>query len=489
MRGLYRMLIIPVSSKISWKNPPVAAIGLIIVNCLIYLIFQINDDIKMRAAVEHYVSSGLSKIEIPHYIEYCRANTVKCDIPDNAGKLTPEESYPYSLKIQSDPKFLDLLHQESLITPQNPDYKKWKTARTTFEAMLKDVVYWEYGFRPAFPSVVTGIASMFLHGGFSHLFGNMLFLWFMGCIIELGWGRIKFLALYLCSGICAVLLFGLIYHNSGTPLVGASGAIAGLMGAVTMLYAGKKIKIFFSVGFYFNYLYIRAWMLFPVWVGLEFYHLFFGGVSSVAYVAHIGGLISGGSIGVIYRKWFSVLDDDVLTEEVVDEISPMIENALNLIGKLELEDARTILVDVLQKDAHHQAALKHLFNIDKMNPENVHFHDTAKKLLHALSSKRESYTHVFDVYKEYASLAKPKISPAQYLRLATIFIATGHISHAEKIAKVLVSKKGDTPGIPELLLKMSYKYQKEGLQEKSAYYKNLLAKKYPEAAGNLNPSA
>lgn len=487
MRGLYKMLIIPVSSKISWKNPPIATIGLIVINCLIYMIFQMGDNVKMNAAVEHYVSSGLSKIELPYYAEYCRTNTVKCDIPDNVGDLTPEESYPYALKIESDPKFLALLHSESLITPQDPDYNKWKTARTTFEAMLTKVVFWEYGFRPAFPSAVTAIASMFLHGGFSHLFGNMLFLWFMGCIIELGWGRIKFLTLYLCSGICAVLLFGLIYHTSGAPLVGASGAIAGLMGAVTMLYAGKRIKIFFSLGFYFNYLYIRAWMLFPVWVGLELYHLFFGGISSVAYVAHIGGLISGGTIGVIYRKWFAVLDEDVLTEEVVDEISPMIENALNLMGKLELEDAREILVDVLKKDAHHQTALKHLFNIDKMHPEKALFHDTAKKLLHTLSSKKESYGQVFDVYQEYASLAKPKISPAQYLRLATIFISTGHISHAEKIARVLVSKKGDTPGIPELLIKMSYKYQQEGLQEKSAYYKKLLASKYPDAAGSNNP--
>jgi membrane associated rhomboid family serine protease len=482
------MLIIPVSSKISWKNPPVATIVIIVLNCLIFLLFQTNDNVKMGEAIKYYVSSGLSEIEAPLYIEYCKANSSEPSLEPEPSLENDKvdssagDTYAFALTIESDRKFLDLLHNEVIVTPHDPNYEKWKHARKTFESKLEKVVYWKYGFRPAFPSAVTLATYMFLHGGFFHLFGNMMFLWFMGCIIELGWGRVKYITLYLLSGISSVVLFGLVYCNSGTPLVGASGAIAGLMGAVTMLYARKKIKVFYSAGFYFGYITIRGWYLFPVWLGVEFYQLFFGGVSHVAYVGHIGGLIGGGTIGVIYRKWFAELYEDVLKEEEMDDISPMIEEALNHMSKLEMEEGREILEDVLKKDAQNKTALQHLFTIDKIHPDKVQFHETTKKLLHALSLDREDYTKVFEVYKEYSGLTRPKISPALYIRLASIFTSVGRLSHAEKIAKLLVEKKGDTPGIPELLFRISKKYQQGGQQEKFMQIDKLLKRNYPDAA-------
>ena len=112
----------------------------------------------------------------------------------------------------------------------------------------------QYGFIPNQKSLLTSFTYMFMHGSTGHLLGNMIFLWIVGCMLEMGLGRLQYTVLYIIGGLFAVWLFWLIYMNSTIPLVGASGAIAGLMGAFAMLFGKRRVKIFFSLGFYFNYL-------------------------------------------------------------------------------------------------------------------------------------------------------------------------------------------------------------------------------------------
>ena len=137
---------------------------------------------------------------------------------------------------------------------------------------------------------------MFMHANFFHLLGNMIFLWLIGCSLEMAGKRAPYLSIYLLTGIFAALFFGMVYRHSTIPLVGASGAISGIIGAYTVLFGLRKVKIFLSLGFYFNYIKVRAISLLPIWIGNELYQLKWGGDSNVAYVAHVGGLLSG-------RRW------------------------------------------------------------------------------------------------------------------------------------------------------------------------------------------
>jgi membrane associated rhomboid family serine protease len=106
----------------------------------------------------------------------------------------------------------------------------------------------------------------------------MIFLWLLGCFLEMGCGRIFYLIVYLLSGLAAGGSFWLIYPHSISPHIGASGAIAGMMGAFAVLFGKEKIKIFFSLGFYFGYRQMTAIALLPLWLCNEFYQLFFSGV-------------------------------------------------------------------------------------------------------------------------------------------------------------------------------------------------------------------
>jgi hypothetical protein len=266
---------------------------------------------------------------------------------------------------------------------------------------------------------------MFLHGSAGHLFGNMVFLWIVGCMLEMGLGRLLYSGLYICSGLIAAGVFWLIYMNSTIPVVGASGAIAGLMGAFAVLFGKKKVKIFYSLGFYFNYLKIPAIILLPIWIGNEFFQLFFGNARHVAYVAHIGGLMGGAFFAFLILKFCVPLNKDVFDEIPEDEIAPLMEKALKLIAELDMESGCRLLGQVLAKDPENIDALTHLFNVYKLDPETEEFHRTAKKLIFQLCRNYNTYEKANKIYQEYVGLTRrPRLSPQLNLQLSAMFSAT-----------------------------------------------------------------
>ncbi|MDQ3043785.1 MAG: rhomboid family intramembrane serine protease [Chloroflexota bacterium] len=146
----------------------------------------------------------------------------------------------------------------------------------------------------------TLISSQFLHGGWLHIGGNMLYLWVFGDNVEDVMGHLKFLVFYLLTGIAAGLAQVLIDPNSAIPIVGASGAISGLLGAYILLFPHGKIRSLVFIGLFFTSFMIPAWIQIGLWILLQFVNGFFSlGVATeetsggVAYFAHIGGFIAG----------------------------------------------------------------------------------------------------------------------------------------------------------------------------------------------------
>ena len=141
----------------------------------------------------------------------------------------------------------------------------------------------------------TLVTSMFLHGGWLHLAGNMLFLYIFGDNVEDEMGHGPFLGFYLTTGIAASAIHILSAPGSVVPVVGASGAIAGVMGAYLLLFPKARIDILLILIIIFRIFPIPAWIMLAVWFGMQF----IGGVGSdpnaggVAYWAHAGGFIAG----------------------------------------------------------------------------------------------------------------------------------------------------------------------------------------------------
>ena len=147
---------------------------------------------------------------------------------------------------------------------------------------------------PAF----TLVTSQFLHGGFAHLFGNMVFLWVFGDNVEDAMGHRRFLAFYLICGVLAALAHIAADPTSATPTIGASGAISGVLGAYLILHPKSRILVPVIV----IPLYLPAWLVLTAWFGLQFVSASSGPVAqNVAWWAHIGGFVAGAALIFVFR--------------------------------------------------------------------------------------------------------------------------------------------------------------------------------------------
>jgi membrane associated rhomboid family serine protease len=145
--------------------------------------------------------------------------------------------------------------------------------------------------------------SMFLHGGWLHLLGNMLFLFVFGNNIEDRWGRFKFLIFYLATGYVAAYGFALANPDMVVPLVGASGAVSGVLGAYLILYPGARVWSLVPI-LLFLPLRLPAWIVLGTWFVLQYLYAAGSGVSdggAVAYLAHVIGFVMGLVIAIFAR--------------------------------------------------------------------------------------------------------------------------------------------------------------------------------------------
>jgi len=148
------------------------------------------------------------------------------------------------------------------------------------------------------PSVVplplTMITGMFLHGGPLHLAGNMLYLWIFGNNVEDAMGHVRFVGFYLLCGFIASLIHILYVPDSTLPMIGASGAIAGILGAYAVLFPRARIWTLVFVFFFVRMVSIPAFVLLGVWFLLQLASI--GQDSPVAWFAHIGGFVAGAAL-------------------------------------------------------------------------------------------------------------------------------------------------------------------------------------------------
>jgi membrane associated rhomboid family serine protease len=153
------------------------------------------------------------------------------------------------------------------------------------------------------PAGVSIFTSMFLHTGWAHLLGNMLFLWIYGPNVEDAMGHWRFLGFYLLCGVVAVLAQSLPDPNSAYPIVGASSAISGVLGAYLMLFPRANILTLVVLPFFFTTLRVSAMLLLPLWFAVQLLSDFaMHGGEGLAIRAHIGGFLAGMLLVVVFKR-------------------------------------------------------------------------------------------------------------------------------------------------------------------------------------------
>lgn len=184
----------------------------------------------------------------------------------------------------------------------------------TLPAEVRNQLMFQFGFVPEhLTRVIAGshhvaldatlssvLTSMFLHASWLHLIANMWVLWIFGDNIEDYLGRVYYLVLYFASGLAAALLHYVVNANSAVPSVGASGAIAGIMGAYLVLYPSARVLTLIPLFIFFPMIYLPAWLVLGYWFVVQFIS---GAATAIAYssqtsggiafFAHIGGFLAG----------------------------------------------------------------------------------------------------------------------------------------------------------------------------------------------------
>ena len=177
------------------------------------------------------------------------------------------------------------------------------SSRMALEALLQqvsayDLVVFAHGFRPADPSLSALVTSMFLHGGFMHLAGNMLFLWIYGDNVEHRLGRWRYLGAYLGTGVLATLSHAVLDSGSDLPMVGASGAVSGVLGFYFVWFPRNRVRLWIMLfPFFMNVVYAPARLVLGLYLVVDnllpLLATSGGGGGGVAYGAHIGGFVGG----------------------------------------------------------------------------------------------------------------------------------------------------------------------------------------------------
>lgn len=145
------------------------------------------------------------------------------------------------------------------------------------------------------------ITATFLHGDIFHLAGNCLFLLVFGRSLEKLFGAPVLLALFPALGVAGFLLEWAVHAGSPTPVIGASGAIAALMGAYLPLFPGSKIRMVLFLGWFWKRFTVPAWAFLPYWIGLQLVSVALGSQDGVAYAVHAGSFAAGAMAAIIWK--------------------------------------------------------------------------------------------------------------------------------------------------------------------------------------------
>jgi len=281
-----------------------------------------------------------------------------------------------------------------------------------------------FAFIPAHPRPIAYLTSTFLHGGWLHLIGNMWFLWLAGFVLEDVWGRPLYLAFYLTAGIAATQFDAWANPGSIAVTYGASGAVAGLMGAFLVRFPKLKIRLVWFFGSWlsgFWGLWVRAYWLLPLWLGMEIYAgKLTGQGDGIAHWAHVGGFIFGALAALALRH--SGLEHRA-TKSIEGKISwtaaPEINEASDLVENGKFAQAGVILNKHLAEEPTSLAAWSLLRIVHWRNNDISACREATAKVCE-LNLRAGMYEAAWQDYEEFRNLGGGNMPLATWLELCRV---------------------------------------------------------------------
>ncbi|MXV09127.1 MULTISPECIES: rhomboid family intramembrane serine protease [unclassified Xanthomonas] len=292
------MLILPLHKPLSRDNFPLVTLLLILLNVVVYVGWQRHDGAPLRQAQRDYLDSGLGALEAPAYARYLQRSGQREALARLQQVPAAERPAFVGAATLHDVRFLQALRSGTAFADAATQ-QAWAPLRARYDALLQRVFTLRHVQRSSEWAPARMLTAAFLHADALHLIGNMLFLLALGTLLEGAIGGWRFLAVYLLGafGASAVSLWWR-WGEAGAGL-GASGAIAALMGAFCVVWGRRPVRFFYWVAVLFDYVRAPAIALLPLWLGWELYNLLFNGDAGIGFDAHAGGLVVGALLGAV----------------------------------------------------------------------------------------------------------------------------------------------------------------------------------------------
>lgn len=472
------MLIVPLHKKISRDNFPLVTLLLVLVNVFVYFGLQGGDtEIEMEAA-SYYKESGLEAREwewldgyVPRHERDFRDNMAMIDNAAEQGYY--DENFIALVRarlVESHPDFLDALREGEIIDADSDDYRAWFADRADYEAIVDTSFTQRYLLRYDEVDPITSLTHMFMHGSVGHLLGNMLFLVLLGILVEGALGARLFLATYLVAGLGAVVASLAVHWGSPSGGLGASGAIAGLMGLFAVLYGKRKVRFFYWVWVYFNYVRAPAIILLPAWLGWELLQFLMDDGTNIAYEAHIGGIVTGAllALGVRHLGWQR---DEFLDEETQrDDDRETLAAAQADLAELRIPQAKQKLRPLLERHPRDIGLLKAWYGACKLTANDPDLHDAAGRIFALPGSTPEERRLLTETFADYRQRTKPRMNARQAVRLASRLIRWGAPEEGQLLLDRLLRLPKAPPELAEVCLVLARRLQAAGRPDEAGPY-------------------
>ena len=475
----------PLDSKPDWRRPPLLTILLIVVNCAIFFGPQRWEEQAMEKALVYYVDSQLPALELPQFVQHLRGGT-----PEQRTRalwveraLQARTYAPVVEAMERDQPFIAALRSGRILHPEQADYAAWREQRLRFEAIKGPPFTARWASIPADWNPLSLVSAAFLHGSTSHLLGNMVFLFVFGYTVELALGRTRCLAYYLLAGAGGEVGDLITRWGSSGMGLGASGAIAGLMAMHATLYGKQRIRFFYQLLFYFDYVKAPAIILLPIWIGHEFLQQWLRPNGGVAYMAHAGGLIVGALLIWQFKRQRPALRMPV-GEAPPDPAIAERARALALVKALRLDEARAAYAALAVKQPQDARSVLQYFNLAKLQPASADFQRAAALVFALDSADPATEAQIHESFATYLQTAKPSmhLSPENLVRLAMRFAHLGQASDSARLGRALLASDPQHEDLPRVLLAASNALSRNRNFEAAAELARELRERFPQSA-------
>ena len=459
------MILIPFDRAIGWSRPPLVTIALVVLNLLLFFAWQSGEDQALQEAIDYYQQSGLADVESAAYQRWREQQGL------------PPEDIEGLWASQTDQHFRQLIDQQRLLPRDSAGFSDWQRKRQRLEAKLDRVTFLEYGFKPGHPELSSLFAHMFLHADLGHLLGNMFFLFAVGFLVEATIGPWLFLGCYLLGGLGSTGLDLLLSPDRLIPGISASGAIAGLMGMYTVLFWTRKVRFFYFLLVYFDYVKLPAILLLPLWIGNELYQIWQHGDSGINYIAHLGGLCSGALLGLMVRRWAPSFSLEAFENaDHQQDREQQLQQVRRLCREMDYNKALPLLRRLYADDPGPRETLCLYQQALRLDPSTDEYHRVNRAILSLPDDGAGNRALILETLTDYVAHARPAPRLNQQLacRLAPLLIDAGDLKSGQRLFHTLLKHRWPCPNARATVTRLIDELQRAQQSEEATRFQQLL---------------